>query len=170
MSLCARYFYSENDEVQIKEDFLQFIPIQDMRAISDCCSIPVIRSTMGTIGKVYDMFKYPTNVLKNILAKEEFGNNHHKLVKIYGTIEISKRFGEILDYHKKSIIMEHLSVIVSRLALELTNFKDKLNKEKIGNPTYYLFYCIQIEETTSFRYVNAIPDQLLVVVPEQKSF
>ncbi|CAK9299240.1 unnamed protein product [Gordionus sp. m RMFG-2023] len=116
MSLCGRYLCSENDEVQIKEDFLQFIPIQDMRgecldvhlkkininvnfmrgqgydgasamsghlngvqshlikkyptaiyvhcashslnlSISDCCSIPVIRSTMGTIGKVYDMFK-----------------------------------------------------------------------------------------------------------------
>ncbi|CAK9304560.1 unnamed protein product [Gordionus sp. m RMFG-2023] len=73
MSLCARYLYSENDEVQIKEDFLQFIPIQDIRAISDCCSIPVILSTMGTIGKVYDMFKYPkrSNVLKNFLAKEE---------------------------------------------------------------------------------------------------
>ncbi|XP_065315206.1 52 kDa repressor of the inhibitor of the protein kinase-like [Gordionus sp. m RMFG-2023] len=149
MSLSARYLYSENDEVQIKEDFLQFIPIQDMRgecladtidvylkkfkinvnfmrgqgydgapamsghligvlshlikkyptaiyvycsshslnlAISDCCSIPVIRSTMGTIGKVYEMFKYPkrSNVLKNILAKEEFGNNH-KLVKMCPT-------------------------------------------------------------------------------------
>ncbi|CAK9291502.1 unnamed protein product [Gordionus sp. m RMFG-2023] len=56
-------------------------------AISDCCSIPVIRSTMGRIGKVYDMFKYPkrSNVLKNILAKEEFGNNHHKLVKMCPT-------------------------------------------------------------------------------------
>ncbi|CAK9298260.1 unnamed protein product [Gordionus sp. m RMFG-2023] len=31
MSLCARYLYSENDEVQITEDFLQFIPIQNMR-------------------------------------------------------------------------------------------------------------------------------------------
>ncbi|CAK9292414.1 unnamed protein product [Gordionus sp. m RMFG-2023] len=41
----------------------------------------------GTIGKVYDMFKYPkrSNVLKNCLAKEEFGNSHHKLVKICPT-------------------------------------------------------------------------------------
>ncbi|CAK9299239.1 unnamed protein product [Gordionus sp. m RMFG-2023] len=125
MSLCGRYLCSENDEVQIKEDFLQFIPIQDMRgecldvhlkkininvnfmrgqgydgasamsghlngvqshlikkyptaiyvhcashslnlSISDCCSIPVIRSTMGTIGKVYDMFKLNGLALLNI--------------------------------------------------------------------------------------------------------
>ncbi|XP_065325262.1 zinc finger MYM-type protein 1-like [Gordionus sp. m RMFG-2023] len=173
MSLCARYLYSENDEVQIKEDFLQFIPVQDMRgeslantidlhlkkfkinvnsmrgqgydgapamsghlngvqshlikkyptaiyvhcashslnlAISDCCSIPVIRSTMGTIGKVYDMFKYPkrSNVLKNCLAKEEFGNSHHKLVKICPT-----RW--ILRHESVSVFLELLDPIIVAL-------------------------------------------------------
>ncbi|XP_065315477.1 uncharacterized protein LOC135924347 [Gordionus sp. m RMFG-2023] len=85
-------------EVQIKEDFLQFIPIQDMR---------------GTIAKVYDMFKYPkrSNVLENILRWILPHESDAVFLKLFDPIIVA--LNEIWGWTDTSVVAEANEILKS---------------------------------------------------------